>query len=216
MPSKKKELEMQKRAEAEEAARADAEFDAKYKAKTERKKVEKTVAESDKIVADLTAKAAAAKLKGYTDVYRSYISMIKLARARKRQAEMFLFQIDAMQTMRSLSKNSSELLRSMGEVMNSLGALTIDKTAMRESQRDFAKVQSDIDRQTASIETFLGGMELELPDGDGAEAFSDDEIEREIDAYIASSPVKADSEESAPAHVGDTAELEYMKRLLKS
>ena len=64
MPSKKKELEMQKRAEAEEAARADAEFDAKYKAKTERKKVEKTVAESDKIVADLTAKAAAAKLKG--------------------------------------------------------------------------------------------------------------------------------------------------------
>ena len=75
------------------AAAADAEFQAKFAAKQERKKVEKTISEIDKSLEGLMAKAAESKSKGYEDVYRQCISMIKVARGRKMQAEKFLFHL---------------------------------------------------------------------------------------------------------------------------
>lgn len=213
----------QLKAEAAAAAKEDAVREAIYNAKCERKKIEKTVVAMDKTVGDLMAKAADAKVKGYTDIYNNCISMIKVARARKKQSEMFIFQIDAMMTMRDLAQNSTSLLESMGTVMNSLGALSLDKGSMMNSQRDFMKIQSELDRQTATIESFLSGMEMNLPDsGLNVDDFSNATIEAEIDALINGSSAVGGgmssfaSSGSGSSGTGDTADLDYMKRLLKS
>lgn len=213
----KEEKRLQKEREAEEA-KANAEFDAKLTAKQERKKVEKTVAEMDKSVSALMERAAGAKVKGYTDMYRSCISMIKVARARKRQAEMFLFQMDAMQEMQSLAKNSQELLGSMSNVMNSLGKLSLDKTVMMNSQRDFAAVQRELERQTMSIDSFLGTMEMQLPnDGFDASDLSDSSIEAEIDEFINGGSINLDgAPASASSPSGGDVDIERIKGLLNS
>jgi hypothetical protein len=120
--SKEKKL---KRQQAEEDAKANAEFEAKFAAKTEKKKVEKTIAEVDKSLQILMNKAAEAKSKGYEDVYRQCVGMIKITKGRKIQAEKFLFQMDAMQEIQNVSKNSMELLGSMNNIMSSLGKLSL-------------------------------------------------------------------------------------------
>lgn len=211
----REEKRLQKEREAEEA-KANAEFDAKLTAKQERKKVEKTVAEMDKSVSTLMERAAGAKVKGYTDMYRMCISMIKVARARKRQAEMFLFQMDAMQEMQKLANDSQALLGSMSAVMNSLGKLSLDKTVMLNSQRDFASVQRELERQTMNIDSFLGGMEMQLPD-DGFDTtdLSDSSIEAEIDEFINGGTVNIDA--ASPSSTGNTdADMERIKQLLNS
>lgn len=180
-----KEKKLQKEREAEEA-KANAEFEARMTAKQEKKNVERKIAEMDKTISNMLSRAADAKAKRYDDIYRQCISMIKIARTRKRQAEMFLFQIEAMQEMQTLAKSSSELLGSMGNVMNSLGKLSLDKTAMMSSQKDFAKVQQELDRQTMSLESFLSGMETQLSDDtfDIESDISDSSIEAEIDKLL--------------------------------
>jgi ParB-like chromosome segregation protein Spo0J len=88
--------------EAAEQARQDALYEAKFAAKQERKKVEKTIDEIDKSLSGLMTKAADAKAKGYNDVYRQCVMMIKVAKGRRMQAEKFLFQMDAMQEIQNI------------------------------------------------------------------------------------------------------------------
>ena len=59
--------------------------------------------------------------------------------ASQMQAEKFLFQVDAMETMKSISDSSTGLLNSMSSIAATLGSLTIDKAAMMETQRNFVK-----------------------------------------------------------------------------
>lgn len=210
-----KEKKLQKEREAEEA-RINAEFDAKMTAKQERKKVEKTITEIDTSMQNLMQRAAEAKMKGYAEQYRNCVGMIKLARARKRQAEVFLFQMEAMQEMQAIAKNSESLLASMGSVMNSLGKLSMDKTVMMNSQRDFMSVQRELDRQTGSIEAFLSGMEMNLPDGDiGAQSdFSDESIDAEIEAIIGAKTGATGASGSGSSASSKDDDLEQMKKLL--
>lgn len=174
-----------KRLEAEANAKADAEFQAKYTAKQERKKVEKMVASIDGSISALISKAAAAKAKGYTQVYQQCISFIKVARARKMQAETFLFQMDAMQEMKALSENSKDLLNSMSNIMGTLGKLSLDPTVMMQTQKDLNKTQMELDKQGASIDTFLDGMQMIMPEDANLDTaqFDDNDIAAEIDAF---------------------------------
>lgn len=179
-----KEKEKQRK-EAEEAARMEAEYEAKYKTKQEKKRVEKLIADVDKSLDQMMTRAANAKAEGYTEIYRQCILLIKTARARKKQAKMFLFQMEAMEQMQELSKSSSELLGSMNTIMTSLGKLSLDKTVMMNTQKDFVATQRELDKQSANLDQFLSGMEMHIDDSDmDTDQFSDASIEEEIDAYM--------------------------------
>lgn len=207
----------QKAAEAAEAARAEAEYAAKYAAKQERKKVEKMVGEFDRSIVSLMQKAAAAKTKGYSEIYRQCLSFIKIAKARKKQAEVFLFQIDAMQEMQSLSKSSSEMLTSMGTIMESLGKLSVDKSVMSDTQSAFRKAQQGLERQSMEIDRFLDGMEMSFSDEEGTQ--SDAEIEAEIGRYMSERGIDSSTAVpgSLPTGAGETGDdMEYFKKLLQS
>ncbi len=212
----KREAAEAKRLENIANARADAEFEAKYAAKQEKKRVEKMITEIDQSVQSLITKAAAAKQKGYTGVYRQCVSFIKVARARRQQAEMFLFQVDAMQDMKSLADSSKDLLGSMGNIMNTLGKLSMDKEVMMSAQRDFANTQRELEKQTANIDMFLSGMEMSMPDDMGMDAslFSDADIDAEIDSFIVDSTLKNAGNISGEASDSQDAEIDYLKQML--
>ena len=205
-----KEKERQKK-EAEEAARLEAEYEAKYKTKQERKRVEKLIVDVDKSIETMLARAASAKAEGYTEIFRQCILLIKTARARKKQAKMFLFQMEAMEQMQELSKSSSELLGSMNTIMTSLGKLSLDKSVMMNTQRDFAATQRELDKQSANLDQFLSGMEMHIDDSDmDTNQFSDEAIEEEIDAYmmgkqISSAPVKSSTVSTGNSELDDIA-----------
>lgn len=200
------------REEAEAAARADAEFQASFTAKQERKKVEKMIAEIDKTLGEMMKNAAQAKAKGYTTSYQQYVQFIKVGRARKKQAEMFLFQMDAMQQMQSISKSSSSLLGSMNTIMTSLGKLSLDKSVMMETQRNFASTQQNLDKQSASIEQFLSGMEMSMPEDDDLDTaqYTDSSIDQEIDSLMMTGAI-----ENATA-TADNGSLDYLKQMLNN
>lgn len=208
-----------KRLKEEEAAKAkqEAEFDARFKAKQERKKVEKIIADMEKQGNELLAKAAEAKQKGQATAYRNYVSGIKLVRARKAQAENFLSQVDVMQSMQSITSSSKELLSSMGNIMNSLGKLTLDRSAMAESQREFAKTQQDLDKQGGTIESFLSGMEMVLPEEESSldSAGVDQNIDAEIDSFLLNKSVNSLGAAPSQNPGSVQADIEQLKQVLQ-
>lgn len=183
----------QKELEAQQA-REQAEWDAKFAAKQEKRKIGRLIEEVEKTEKEIMENAAAAKAKGYADVYRQQLSALKVARARKVQAEKFLFQIDSMEKMKSIADSSTELLNSMGAIMNTLGKLSIDKDKMRQTQKDFMQTQQNLSKQSMSIEQFFGQMEMMIPeddemmledDGGTIEAGLEDEIQAILNSKTA-------------------------------
>ena len=195
----------QRALEAAEAAKAEAEYNAKYAAKQERKKVEKMVAEFDKSI-----KAASAKVKGYEEIYRQCLMFIKIAKGRKKQAETFLFQMDAMQEMASISKSSTEMLGSMNNIMESLGKISLDRSVISNTQASFRKAEQGLSKQSMAIDQFLGGMEMSFSD-EGME--NDDDIENEIGNYISEKKIDSASVDATSAQSINTS---YYENLLKS
>ena len=179
----------ERKALEEQEKREDREREAAFLAKQEKKKIEKLLAEIIKAESEIIAQAAQAKAKGYGDIYRQQISALKLARARKTQAEKFLFQMDTMEKMKSLSKSSSALLGSMNTIMSSLGKLSLDKNEMKKSQQNFASAQKNLDHQSQTIEQFFSQMEMHLPDDDDSlmddAGYGNEALEAEINAYMA-------------------------------
>ena len=181
-----------KRKEQEAAANAkqEAELNAKMTAKTKKKEVQKLIEKIGQQEQLLIQKAAEAKAKGFMDIYRNQISFIKVARARKMQAEKFLFQVEAMETMKSIADSSSGLLDAMGAIAGTLGALTIDKGAMLEVQKNFAKTQEQLDRQNMLLDEFTSGMEMSMDEVDVSDIDSpglkEQDIANDIDLYISS------------------------------
>ena len=184
-----KKLSRKERKEIEaQQAKEQLEWDAKFAAKQKKKEIQKLIAEIEKKEKEIIANAAAAKTKGYNDVYRVQLSALKVARARKVQAEKFLFQIDTMEQMKSLSDSSQNLLGAMGDIMNTLGKLALDKDEMRQSQLDFANAQRNLDKQSQSIEQFFSQMEMNLPDEDddmmADVGYGNEDLESEINSFI--------------------------------
>lgn len=184
-----KKLSRKERKELEaQQAREQAEWDAKFAAKQEKKKISRLIDEINKTEKDIMENAAVAKSKGYADIYRQQLSALKIARARKVQAEKFLFQIDSMEKMKSIADSSSDLLSSMGNIMNTLGKLSIDKDKMKKTQQDFMQTQMNLNKQSMSIDQFFGQMEMMIPDDD--ELIEDDgglleaNLEDEIQAIL--------------------------------
>ena len=210
--------------EAAEQARQDALYEAKFAAKQERKKVEKTIDEIDKSLSGLMTKAADAKAKGYNDVYRQCVMMIKVAKGRRMQAEKFLFQMDAMQEIQNIADSSSGLLASMSNIMNTLGKVSLDKNVMQDAQKNFMQAQRELDMQSNNIERFMGAMEMQLPEDDMAQVgFSDEDIDAEIDAMllgnaINNATVTPGSVPSAatPGNTSIDNEMDYLKKLSMS
>lgn len=184
-----KKLSRKERKELEaQQAKEQLEWDAKFAAKQKKKEIQKLIAEIQKKEQEIIANAAAAKAKGYNDVYRVQLSALKVARARKVQAEKFLFQIDTMEQMKSLSDSSQKLLGAMGDIMSTLGKLALDKDEMKQSQMDFANAQRNLDKQSQSIEQFFSQMEMNLPDEDddmmADVGYGNEDLESEINAYL--------------------------------
>ena len=171
-----------------EKAREQAEWEAKYEAKNRKKEIQKLILEIEKSEKTIIANAAAAKSKGYADVYNVQLSALKVARARKTQAEKFLFQIDTMEEMKSISGNSQKLLSAMGGIMNTLGKLALDKDEMKKSQVNFNSAQKNLDKQSMTIEQFYSQMEMTLPEEEsdilGDIGFSGADLEGEISSYM--------------------------------
>lgn len=204
---KKKEEELSK-------MKADAEFNAKYTAKQERKNVEKVIVEIDNSIKVFYDKAIEAKNKGYNDMYKKCISFIKIAKMRKKQADMFLFEMDAMQQMQSISKNSKELFTSMKSVMGTLGKLSIDKAVISNMNTDFRKTQAELDKQSSNIEMALSGMEMQITDNFDDDEISDDEIEMKISGMMNKSDNTKSDFKTSERSADD--EMEYLQSLLKN
>ena len=198
----KRELELQE-------AREQAEWDAKFAAKQEKKKISKLIEDITKSEKDIMANAAVAKSKGYADVYKQQLSALKLARARRMQAEKFLFQIDSMEKMKSIADSSTELLGSMGNIMNTLGRLSLDKDEMRKTQQNFMQTQKNLTQQSMTIEQFFNQMEMMLPEED--EFLEDDGgilesgLEDEISAIL-----EGNNDESSANVDPDVAKFQQM------
>lgn len=201
----------QKRLEAEAAAKEDAEFEAKMVAKQEKKKVSKTIDDVDKAMKALIEKAAAAKSKGYEDIYRQCLSLIKVTKARKMQAEKFLFQVEAMETMQSISQGSESLLQSMNSIMGTLGKLSVDKSVMLNTQKNFGETQRKLEMESNNLEQFLSGMEMHFDDG-SSEQFSDSTIEDEVNQFMLGNAI--DDSKVSVSSSGADSELEAMKKML--
>lgn len=208
------EKKLKKQQEAEEA-KANAEFEAKYAAKQEKKKVEKTIAEIDKSLQILMTKAAESKAKGYMDVYRQCVGMIKIARGRKMQAEKFLFQMDAMQEIQNISKSSTELLGSINTIMASLGRLSLDRTVVQDTQRRFIQAQGELDKQSNTIEGFIEGMTMNMPDdSDAGATFSDADIDAEIDSFMVGHQINTAT--VTPPTKSENDEIAELRKLLQT
>lgn len=190
----------------------DIEFDIKWKVKQTKKETEKTIKDIEAREKTLIQQAATAKMKGYSDVYAQTVSLIKVARARKIQAEKFMFQVDAMQNMHELAKSSQDLLGNMSVIMDSLGKLSVDKAAIANNQREFAETQRRLEMQTANIENALGGLEMIADDVD-TQGFAMDmgTIEDEIDSFILSSGVADPSTGASGAPAAGKAPSETAK-----
>ena len=201
----------QKRLEAEAAAKEEAEFEARMVAKQEKKKVNKTIEDVDKAMKALIEKAAAAKSKGYQDIYRQCLSLIKVTKARKMQAEKFLFQVEAMETMQSISKGSESLLQSMNSIMGTLGKLSVDKSVMINTQKNFGETQRKLEMESNNLEQFLSGMEMHFDDG-SSEQFSDSSIEDEVNQFMLGNAI--DDSKVSVSSSGADSELEAMKKML--
>ena len=206
---------------AEQQAREQAEWDAKQAAKTNKREIAKLIAGIEKNEQQIIANAAAAKVKGYNDIYRTQLSALKVARARKTQAEKFLFQIETMECMKSLADNSQKLLGSMGEIMNTLGKLTLDKNEMRKNQMDFMNAQKTLDQQSFSIDQFFSQMEAGLPDEDDTMMmdvdYSHEDLDREINAFIlGQNGGAATTAGNQNASAATNNEVEQLRQLLNS
>lgn len=219
MLGNKKKMKAEAEAKAKEEAQANAEFEAKFAAKQERRKVEKLVAEFDKSCQTLLGKAVEAKAKGQGAIYKTYVTAIKVARARKAQAENFLAQIDAMQEMQSITNSSKELLGSMGTIMGSLGKLTMDRSAVIESQKEFAAVQQSLERQGAGIDSYFSTLSDMLPDGQDdsyAMGEADSDIDAEVNAILRGSASSSGSSSGSSAGSSSSGDLDDLKRMLNS
>ena len=160
-------------------------FNAKYKAKQEMKKVKKMIEENEKAQQMLMAKAASAKSKGYADVYKQCLQMLRVVKSRKVQAEKFLFQMETMMEMQSITQGSAELLKSMNEIMGTLGKFCLDPAAIQEAQAAFNKAQFQQAQQDEAIDRFLGGLESIIPDDEeSGMSFSDADLENEINVFM--------------------------------
>ena len=205
----------QKKAEAEANAKADLEFEAKFKVKQEKKNVEKIIAEMAKTEEAIIGRAAEAKEKGYTQIYRTLVTQLKVAHARKKQAEVFLFQMDTMQEMQSLSKNTEALLGSMNNIMSSLGKLSLDRTAIMASQKNFAEAQREQQRQSDSIEQALSGLEYMVDDGGDDEQINDEWAENLIATKTLNNAIHSASAPSVSSSSEDE-QMEHLKGLLST
>ena len=162
-------------------------------------------------------KAANAKQEGFEEVYRQCVLFIKTAKARKKQAKMFLFQMEAMEEMKAISKSSNELLGSINNIMNSLGKLSIDKSVMMNAQKDFSATQRELNRQSATLDQFLSGMEMNIDDTDvSGDQFSDTAIENEISSFMQGGSVGAPAQSTAPASSSKVNDLDDIKKMLSS
>lgn len=205
------------RLEAEENAQYEREFEAKQKVKEEKAKVERLIKDIDKSLESMMQKAANAKQEGFEEVYRQCVLFIKTAKARKKQAKMFLFQMEAMEEMRAISKSSNELLGSINNIMNSLGKLSIDKSVMMNAQKDFSSTQRELNRQSATLDQFLSGMEMNIDDTDvSGDQFSDSAIENEISAFMQGGSVGVSSQSSAPTSSSKPNDLDDIKKMLST
>lgn len=209
-------LKERKKKKEEELSRmkADAEFNAKYTAKQERKNVEKVIAEIDNSIKVFYDRAIEAKNKGYNDMYKKCLSFIKIAKMRKKQADMFLFEMDAMQQMQSISKNSKELFSSMKNVMGTLGKLSIDKAVISSMNTDFQKTQAELDKQSSNIEMALSGMEMQITDNFDDDEISEDDIDREISGMMTKSDSTKSDFKASERSADD--EMDYLQSLLKN
>lgn len=205
-----------KKLTAEEVAKAkeEAEFEAKFTAKQERRRVEKLVDDLDKSCQSLLNKAAEAKSKGQGTSYKTYVLAIKVARARKVQAENFLAQIDAMQEIQSISNSTKELLGSMGKIMGSLGKLSVDRSAMLETQKQFSAVQQNLEKQSDGIESFFSAIEDMLPDGDD-DRFAMGEVDSAIDAEV-NAILRGNASASSGSANSSTDDLGDLRRVLNN
>lgn len=218
MMENKKLSRKERKALEEQEKREQLEWDSKFAAKQERKKIEKLILEINKSEKEIIAQAAQAKAKGYGDVYKVQLSALKVARARKTQAEKFLFQIDTMEKMKSLSESSSQLLGSMNTIMNSLGKLSLDKDEMKRSQQNFATAQKSLGQQAQSIEQFFSQMEMQLPDDDDSlmedVGYGNEDLEREINAFMTGEAPSQGMEGTQNTAMND--ELAQLQQLLNN
>lgn len=214
--SEKRKKKAEEAERAKQEAQANAEFEAKFTAKQERKKIEKMVSDLDKSCNELLQKAVEAKAKNQGQIYRTYTSALKVARARKAQAENFLAQVDAMQQMQSIANGSKELLNSMNTIMSSMGKLTIDPRAMMESQKNAAALGQSLDMQNQRIDSFFGTLSDMIPDAT-EDSLSMADVDRDIDSEVnAILRGNASAGTSSSGSTDTSSDLADLKRMLNS
>ena len=197
-----------KAAEAEKL-RSELEATARVEARTGKKKVKKLIAELEQSEQSLIEAASIAKSKGYTDVYRQQLSALKVARVRKMQAEKFLFQIETMETMKSITESSAELLGTMGSIMGTLGKISGNKDAAAVTKQNLSKTQHNLHSQSLTIDRFFDQLTCDIPD-DGDEDSETDTLETSLENEIQAFSKPVTIESDSPAVDPDVARFRQL------
>lgn len=150
------------------------------------------------------------------DIYKQCVSFIRTAKAKKKQAEMFVFQIDAMLEMHNIAKNSGELLTSMSSVMNTLGKISIDRSVLMSTQRDFQKAQMELGKQNSTIDNALSNMSMTIDNSEALEDISDDDIESEINSYMSGNAAGSSPGGTSTTKSGMDSDMKRLEDLLRN
>jgi hypothetical protein len=88
---------------------------------------------------------------------------------------------------------------------------------MMNAQKDFSATQRELNRQSATLDQFLSGMEMNIDDTDvSGDQFSDTAIENEISAFMQGGSVSAPTQSTAPASSSKVNDLDDIKKMLSS
>jgi hypothetical protein len=172
------------RAEKAQRLKDDQEFEARYQAKQERKNIEKFVAELDVSIGELMSKAVRAKQLGVTSTYKLIVNQLRMSECRKRQAESFLLQLDAMMDIQKMSELSQGFLTSMNAVLDTLGPLVFDSAAMDATQKRFQEATNKLSAQSEKIDMLADGNEMAVDISD-ENSVSEAEIDARVNNIIA-------------------------------
>ena len=109
----------------------------------------------------------------------------------------------------------------MGEIMNTLGKMTLDKNEMKKNQIDFMNAQKTLEQQSFSIDQFFSQMEAGLPDEDDTMMmdvdYSHEDLDREINAFIlGQNGGAATTTGNQTASASTNNEVEQLRQLLNS
>lgn len=204
----------------DEAAAAEARIRATSDAKIARNKLSRMAEEAKISCQQNIEKAADAKMNGNTIAYKQYANGVKMALARQKRAENVVCKVDLLLEMDKMNSATKEINVAMSGVMSTLGPLVMDSKYMAEMQFQIDKVQEQMERLDANLESYIDRLDGCFS-SDSANQYAnisvDPEVEKLINMHIAGgSPTNSTTHTGKSVDAELEQDYERLKRLKNS